>query len=112
MLVTDAIRAAGEPDGESELGGARVVVRGGTARLPDGTLAGSVLTMDAAVRNAVGAGVPLEVASGLASLNPARYLGLDGKGRLEPGADADVVLMDGALEVREVIVAGRTVWGG
>ena len=107
MLITDAIRAAGLPEGVSELGGQSVTVSGGMARLPDGTLAGSVLTMDQAVRNAVRAGLRLEDVVHLASSHPARYLGLHHKGRLEVGCDADVVVLNDQLEVQEVFVEGR-----
>lgn len=105
-LITDAIRACGAGEGESELGGVPVRVEGGTARLADGTLAGSVLTLDQAVRNAVGIGVPLHVASRLASSVPASYLGLSDRGALRAGLRADVVVLDGDLQVREVVVGG------
>lgn len=108
-LVTDAIRACGAGDGESELGGATVRVEGGAVRLPDGTLAGSVLTLDRAVRNAVSLGVPLRVASRLASAVPAAYLGLADRGELAVGKRADVVVLDEALEVQDVVVGGRRV---
>ena len=111
-LITDAIRACGGGDGESELGGARVRVEEGVARLADGTLAGSVLTLDQAVRNATAVGVPLHVASRLASSVPAAYLGLADRGALAPGLRADVVMLDGALNVTEVVVGGRRVPGG
>jgi N-acetylglucosamine-6-phosphate deacetylase len=109
MLVTDAIRAAGLADGPSELGGQVVTVQGGMATLPSGTLAGSVLTMDQAVRNAVRAGLRLEDAVQLAATHPANYLGLHNKGRLEIGADADIVVLDDALEVQSVYVGGRKI---
>ena len=108
-FITDAIRAAGEPEGETELGGRTVTVEGGAARLPDGTLAGSVLTLDKALRNAVGAGVSLEEASRMLSQVPARYMGLSDRGALEPGKRADLVVLDDTLEVRRVFVAGREV---
>lgn len=107
MLITDAIRAAGLPDGMSELGGQSVTVSGGMAQLPDGTLAGSVLTMDQAVRNAVGAGLRLEDAVHLASSHPADYLGLQCKGRLAVGLDADLVVLNDAFKVQDVFVEGR-----
>jgi len=107
LLVTDAMRAAGMEEGESELGGQTVVVSGGAARLRDGTLAGSVLTMDRAVRNAVACGLDLVEAAALASTVPAAYLGLDDRGRLAPGLRADVVVLGEGLEVEEVWVAGR-----
>lgn len=106
-LVTDAIRAAGLGDGESELGGQRVTVEGGRARLADGTLAGSVLTLDAALRHAVALGVPLETASALLSANPARYLGLTDRGRIEGGCRADLVVLTPELRVQEVWVKGE-----
>lgn len=109
MLVTDAIRAAGTEAGESELGGQPVVVSGGAARLRDGTLAGSVLTMDRAVRNAVTCGLDLAEAATLASTVPAGYLGLADRGKLAVGLRADLVVLDEDLEVREVYVAGRRV---
>ena len=108
-FITDAIRAAGGPEGETELGGRTVTVEGGAARLPDGTLAGSVLTLDKALRNAVGAGVSVEEASRMLSEVPARYMGLNDRGALEPGKRADLVVLDDALEVRRVFVAGREV---
>lgn len=109
LLVTDAIRACGMAEGETELGGQRVSVRGGAARLPSGSLAGSVLTLDAALRNAVKAGVPLATASRLASTTAARYLGLADRGSLEAGKRADLVVLDSDLEVRSVVAGGRRV---
>jgi N-acetylglucosamine-6-phosphate deacetylase len=109
MLVTDATRAAGMEDGEYDLGGQAIRVEAGVARLADGTLAGSLLTMDGAVRNAVAAGLPLERASALASAHPARYLGLGAKGRLEVGYDADLVALGERLEVLGVYVEGERV---
>jgi N-acetylglucosamine-6-phosphate deacetylase len=108
-LITDAIRACGAGEGESELGGLPVRVEGGTARLADGTLAGSVLTLDQALRNATGVGVPLHVASRLASAVPASYLGLSDRGVLRAGLRADVVVLDGDLQVVEVVIGGRSV---
>jgi N-acetylglucosamine-6-phosphate deacetylase len=107
LLVTDAMRAAGTDEGESELGGQTVVVSGGAARLRDGTLAGSVLTMDRALRNAVDCGLDLAAATALASTVPADYLGLRDRGRLAAGLRADVVVLGADLAVEEVFVAGR-----
>lgn len=102
-LVTDAIRATGQPDGESELGGQRVLVSGGRAALPDGTLAGSVLTLDRALRLAVDLGATVTEASAMLSRHPADALGRKDLGRLEPGARADVVEVDPeSLAVRRV----------
>lgn len=109
MLITDAMRAAGMPDGAYDLGGQMAHVANGTARLENGSLAGSLLTMDQAVRNAVQAGLSLEIAIQLASSHPAKYLGLSKKGRLEPGSDADIVVLDDRLEVQAVYAAGALI---
>lgn len=110
-LITDAIRACGMSEGVSELGGQRVVVRGGAARLEDGTLAGSVLTLDQALRNAVGSGLSVVAASRALSAVPAAYLGLTDRGAIALGARADLVVMSADLRVLEVIVAGTPVAG-
>lgn len=107
LLITDAIRATGRGDGASELGGQSVTVAGGAARLADGTLAGSVLTMDLAVRNAVAAGLDLPAAVAMATATPADYLGLGDRGRLAVGARADLVVLDADLNVEGVYVRGR-----
>jgi len=109
LLVTDAMRAAGLGDGESELGGHPVTVRAGRATLANGSLAGSVLTMDQALRNAVAAGIPLPEASAMASTAPAASIGLSDRGRLEAGLRADVVVLSRELQVRAVYVGGRPV---
>lgn len=111
-LVTDAIDAAGRGDGRYHLGGQEVVVSEGQARLAgNGALAGSTLTMDAAVRTAVReVGLPIEAASAAASGEPARVLGLaDRCGAIAPGLDADVVLLDDDLRVRRVMAQGEWV---
>ncbi len=108
-LVSDAIRAAGMPDGPSIVGDLAVVVRGGVASLPDGTLAGSSLTLDAALRNVMRyAGIPLAEAVSLVTRNPASALREDDLGELRPGAYADVVLLDAGLNVRTTIRSGKT----
>ncbi|WP_338333119.1 amidohydrolase family protein [Acetobacter sp. LMG 32666] len=106
LFVTDAMRAAGLPDGPSLLGGQEVMVEQGTVRLPGGHLAGSVLTLDTALRNAVQAGLPLHQAAVLLTRNPAHYLGLHDRGTLHTGKRADFVVMDADLNVQEVWVAG------
>jgi N-acetylglucosamine-6-phosphate deacetylase len=108
VLVTDAIEAAGLPDGEYRLGGEPVRVTGGRTEAPDGHLAGSTLTMDAAVRMAM-AWAPLEQALAMATTSPAAVLGLTAKGRIAPGCDADLVILDGGLRPGAVFVAGRRV---
>jgi N-acetylglucosamine-6-phosphate deacetylase len=112
VLVTDAMAAAGMTPGDYELGGRRVHLEDGAVRLPDGTLAGSALTMDEAVRNAAEfLGISLTEAVRMASEVPASALNLEGKGRIAAGCDADFVLLDARGTVLETIVAGETVYG-
>lgn len=108
VLVTDSIPAAGLPDGPHDQLGATVVVDGGRLRFPDGTIAGSALTLDVAVRNfARHTGLPVWRAVNLASLNPARSIGADGrKGALEVGMDADIVIADNDFRVQATYVRG------
>jgi N-acetylglucosamine-6-phosphate deacetylase len=108
-LVTDSIRANGLGDGETELGGQKVTVRNGAATLPDGTIAGSTLTLDTALRNALSLGVPLEQASRMLSGIPAAYMGLENRGELVTGKRADLVVLNEGLEVEAVYVAGKRV---
>lgn len=112
LLVTDAMRATGLPDGEYDLGGQNIQVRGGVALTRSGNLAGSTLTLDAAIRNAMHfCGIDFGDALRMASLTPAQALGLDRqKGCLQPGADADVVLWDEDYTVHRTLVEGITVF--
>ncbi|GAB2849429.1 N-acetylglucosamine-6-phosphate deacetylase [Actinocorallia aurea] len=107
-LITDAIDATGMGDGEYLLGAMRVRVESGTARLAEGgSLAGSTLTMDAALRRAVkDVGIPIETASRYASAVPAGVLGLADRGALVPGRRADLVVLDEDLRVVEVPAEG------
>lgn len=110
FCVTDSTAAAGMPDGEYRLGEHRVQKCLGGVRLPDGTLAGSALTMDQALRNLVQVlGLDLAEASRRVSTVAADYLGLPDRGRLAPGAWADVVVMDAALTLQRVFVEGEEV---
>jgi len=106
VLVTDALQAAGVGDGQWHLGAVDVEVRGGVARRADGVLAGSVLTMPEAVRSLIRAGASLEAALDAASRVPARVARRADLGAIEPGAAADVVVLDDDLEVRRVLVGG------
>jgi N-acetylglucosamine-6-phosphate deacetylase len=106
-FITDAMSAAGVGDGDYTLGGLPVRVRDGVARLADGgeAVAGSTLTLDVALRNAVAAGLPVpDVADALAT-TPAAVLGLD-TGALLPGHAADLVVLDEHLTVRSVMHRG------
>ena len=107
-LITDAMAAAGMPDGEYELGGQAVTVADGVARLSrDGAIAGSTLTMDAALRHAVAAGVALPDACRMVATTPARAIGLgDQVGALQAGLRADLVVLDDELDVVRVMRAG------
>jgi N-acetylglucosamine-6-phosphate deacetylase len=121
ILVTDATSAAGASPPEVTLGGRTVRVADGAPRLADGTLAGSLLTMDQAVRNVAGArgldrAIHLAAAGGLdrairvASAAPSRLLGLD-QGELRPGCGADLVLLDHDLRVTAAVVGGSVAFG-
>jgi N-acetylglucosamine-6-phosphate deacetylase len=108
VLVTDAMGAAGAGDGEFTLGDQIVTVLEGEARLPSGSLAGSTLTMDVALRRAVlDSGLSIEAASAAASGNPARVLNLaDSCGRIAAGLDADLVVLDADLRLQRVMSLG------
>jgi N-acetylglucosamine-6-phosphate deacetylase len=112
--VTDAMRAAGLPPGDYRLGDMDVIVEEGVAKLPDRSkFAGSVCTMDQAVRTAVAAGIPLEDALRMASATPAALLGVaDRKGAITPGMDADLVVLDEELRTHMAIAGGRVVFEG
>jgi N-acetylglucosamine-6-phosphate deacetylase len=108
--VTDSTAAAGMPDGEYRLGRQKVTKCMGGVRLADGTLAGSTLTMDQALRNLVDTlGMDLADASRRVSTHAADYLGLPDRGRLVPGAWADMVVLDRDLAVKRVLVEGEEV---
>lgn len=106
-LVTDAIEAALLDAGDSELGGRPVTISDGAVRLPDGTLAGSVLTMDGAMRNLISYGASMLQASHAASTAPAQLLGRDDLGVLRPGGPAHIAVVDDDLEVVRTVVAGN-----
>jgi len=114
ILITDAMRATGMPEGDYAIDSRTVTVRNGQARLPDGTLAGSVLTMDVALRNvAVATGLSLTDLGPMTSLNAARAIGLSAtKGSLEVGKDADLVLLDDQFEVALTVAEGAVAYDG
>ena len=111
-LITDAMRAKGLPDGESELGGQKVFVKNGEARLADGTLAGSVLTMNNALKNVVTkVGVDFEKAVDFATINPAKNLGIDEEvGSIKVGKKADFTVIDENYEVLLTVRDGNIIY--
>ncbi len=111
FLVTDAVPAVGLPEGEYQISGQRMRIEGDTARLEDGRLAGSLLRMNQVVANVAAWTGDLAGALRAAGETPARVLGLSVcKGKLEPGYDADLVVLDDRLNVLETIVAGQSVY--
>jgi N-acetylglucosamine-6-phosphate deacetylase len=109
-IVTDAIMAAGLSDGTYSLGDRQVFVSEGAARLTDGTLAGSISTMDTALRNLVSLGAELSDALDAASFVPARLIGRPELGTLHPATPADVIVLDDSLAVARTLVDGREVF--
>ncbi|MCD8188788.1 MAG: N-acetylglucosamine-6-phosphate deacetylase [Clostridiales bacterium] len=107
-LVSDSLRCAGMPDGEYTLGGEPIILRHGRATRPDGTLAGSSISVLDAVRNAISFGVPLEAAVGAATMTPAQIVGAaDRLGSLEVGKLADLVILDRDLNLEAVYIGGK-----
>ena len=111
FLTTDAIPAAGlSMPGRTELGGRRIRISGDRAHLEDGTLAGSILTMDKAVRNLVDLGIPAVSALRAATETPARLLGLPSLADVRPGSVADIVVLDADYRVVRTLRGGREVF--
>jgi N-acetylglucosamine-6-phosphate deacetylase len=111
ILATDAISAMGMPDGHYALGRHHVSVTNGVCRDAEGRLAGSTLTQDTALRNFIQwSGVRLDDAVYAVTANPAQALSLEGRGRLQPGAFADLTLLDKELRVAQTYVGGTLVF--
>lgn len=110
VLITDSIAAAGLGEGDFRLGDIAVHVEGKKATLDDGTLAGSVLTLDEAVRNAISIGVEPRLALAMASRTPALSIGEARLGCLKPGCRADFVILDGKFNVIETYIDGERKW--
>jgi N-acetylglucosamine-6-phosphate deacetylase len=110
VLISDGISATGMPDGNYTVGILNVEVKDGACRY-EGHLAGSVLTLDQAIRNMHQlVGVPLDEAIQMATLNTARLMGLEGrKGAIREGADADLVIWGSDLQIRQVYARGVAV---
>ena len=116
-LITDAIRAAGMPPGESVIGnlhtGIKVIVEDGVSKMPDrSSFAGSVSTADRLVRTMIRlAGVSLTEAIQMMTLTPARIMNIsDQKGSLEVGKDADIVIFDDAIDIQTTMIKGKIIY--
>ncbi len=109
VLITDCTRAGGMPDGEYSLGGQPIFVNGVKCLLEDGTIAGSVLRLNHAVKNfRDNTDLPFWKVVAAASLNPARAIGVaDRKGSLEAGKDADIIITDGDFNIVKTIIGGE-----
>lgn len=112
VLVTDCMSAGGCKDGQYALGGQPVFVKEGSARLEDGTLAGSVLRLNDALKNVVAhTEYGVEKAIEFATINPAKTIGVDGfKGTLDTGKDADIILFDQDINIKYTINKGITIY--
>ncbi len=109
VLITDCTRGGGMPDGEYTLGGQKITVNGIKCLLPDGTIAGSVLKLNEAIKNVWrNTDIPLYKIVAAASLNPAAAIGFsDKKGSFEKGKDADIIITDNEFNVISAIVNGE-----
>lgn len=112
ILITDSMEAKGLPDGMYQLGGNPVVVKEGTARLENGTLAGSILHLNEGVRNVKNVlGISLEEAIDMATINPAENMGLDKEiGSIQVGKRADFAIIDADVNVYQTIRDGEVIY--
>lgn len=112
VLITDCTRAGGLEDGEYTLGGQPIFVKGIECRLADGTIAGSVLKLNEAVRNVLAnTNLTISQVVNMASLTPATRIGLgETKGSIEVGKDADFAIVDADINVQKTILGGRTIY--
>ncbi len=112
VLITDCVRAGGMPDGEYDLGGQTLCLKGIECRLADGTIAGSVLKLNNAVRNVMAhTDIPVNEVFNMASLNPATAIHVnDRKGSLESGKDADIIIADENINIVRTIKGGKTIY--
>ncbi len=107
-LISDSLRCCGMPDGEYELGGQTVYLKGGVARLSDGTIAGSAANLFDCMKNAIRFGIPAAEAIEAATLRPARQLGCDDRlGSIAPGKAADFLVCSRELELQSVYINGE-----
>lgn len=108
VVVSDSMRAAGQPDGLYDLGGQTVCVKHGQARIADGTIAGSTTNLYEEFKNLVGYGIPFREALKAATINPAIEIGReDAIGSIREGKSADLVVLDGELNLKLVVARGK-----
>ena len=112
MLVTDSISGTALGDGSYRLGSQMIIIRGGVARLRNGTLAGSTLTMIRAVKNIVKIGEPLRDAIRMSTLTPSKAMGVKGIGKIAKGYKADFIILNKKLEVVETYINGKPMLEG
>lgn len=112
ILVTDCTRGTGMPEGQYPIDNRTITIKDGIARLPDGTIAGSILTMERALKNAMASsGLSLSEAWPMSSLNAARNIGVSAqKGSIEVGKDADLVVLNDELDVQMTVANGIVVF--
>jgi N-acetylglucosamine-6-phosphate deacetylase len=112
VCISDSLRCTGMPDGEYELGGQPIFLKGIECRLADGTIAGSVLKLNDAVKNVMNhTNLPANEVFNMASLNPAKAIGKDDRiGSLEAGKDADIIIADENINIIRTIKKGKTVY--
>ena len=112
VLITDCTRAGGMPDGEYDLGGQPIFLKGIECRLADGTIAGSVLKLNSAVKNVLDhTNLPVNEVFNMASLNAAAAIHVDDRlGSLEAGKDADIIIADENINIKRTIKKGRTIY--
>ena len=107
VIISDSMRATGLGDGMYEFGGQDIEVKDGVARTMDGAIAGSTSTLWRCVKQAASFGIPFADAVRMATKTPADMIGADKKGRIEVGADADLILLDKDCEIAKVMIAGE-----
>ena len=112
VLITDCTRAGGMPDGEYDLGGQPIFLKGIECRLADGTIAGSVLKLNSAVKNVINhPDLPVYEVFNMASLNPAKAIRCSDRiGSLEAGKDADIIIADENINIIRTIKKGKTIY--
>ena len=109
ILISDSMRATGMPDGEYEFGGQTITVKSKSAFTPDGAIAGSTSTLFDCVKKAIEFGIPVKDAFAMASSTPYHYLGINNKGILSEGFDADFIAVDKNLNLKYVVISGQKI---